>query len=300
MVKPNFFIVGGPKCGTTAMASYLQSHKDIYISEPKEPNFFADDLAKIKFVPTLNEYLNLFKGKTNKKILGDASIFYMFSDSAIENIYKFNKEAKLLVMMRNPLEMVPSFHAQILFTMEEDQEHFDKALELESVRIKGEKMPKYNRAPRLLQYSEIAKYGNQLENIFNFFPKEQVKVLIFDDFKASNRQAYVEVLNFLELEDDGKIEFEKVNEAKEAKSKFLNKFINRPPQFTIEIAKGIRSVLNVPRLGVKSYFSKLNRKKASKPVLAEATINSLIEIYKDDVIKASKILGKDLTHWLKK
>ncbi|MBP93488.1 MAG: hypothetical protein CMC55_05160 [Flavobacteriaceae bacterium] len=299
MVKPNFFIVGGPKCGTTAMASYLQTHKDIYICEPKEPNFFADDLENIKFVPTLDEYLNLFKGKTDKKVLGDASIFYMFSDSAIENIYKYNKEAKLLVMIRNPLEMVPSFHAQILFTMEEDQEDFDRALELESARISRKRIPKYNRAPKLLQYSNIAKYGDQLEKIYKFFPKEQVKVLVFDDFKINNRNAYVEVLNFLELEDDGKTEFEKVNEAKEAKSKFLNKFINRPPQFTMNIAKGVRKILNVPRLGVKSYFSKLNRKKAAKPVLSENTLNYLIDIYREDVTKLSKILNRDLSHWLK-
>ena len=299
MTKPNFFIIGGPKCGTTAMASFLQSHPDIYISEPKEPNYFADDLANIKFVSKPEEYINLFKRGQGKKIVGDASIFYMFSDSAIKNIHKFNKDAKLLVMIRNPLEMVPSFHSQILFTMEEDQEQFDKALALEQDRADGQLIPKHNRAPRLLEYSKIAKYGDQLETVFKYFGKDQVKVLVFDDFKESNRDCYVEVLDFLDLEDDGKTDFERVNEAKEPKIKWINRYINRPPAFTKPIAKFLRKVLNVPRLGIKSYFSKLNRRIPEKQLLSSATKAQLIALYEQDVIKTSEILERDLTHWLK-
>ena len=133
--SPNFFIVGGPKCGTTAMTEFLRTHEDIFISEPKEPNFFAD-MPKIEFVDNLKDYLNLFKKATKKKIIGDASIFYMFSKVALENIHEFNPDSKILVMIRNPLEMVPSFHLQILFTLEEDQEDFESALALEEKRKK--------------------------------------------------------------------------------------------------------------------------------------------------------------------
>ena len=80
--KPNFFVVGGPKCGTTAMVEFLRTHPEVFISEPKEINFFADNLPKIKFVEKLQDYLNLFKKAVNYKIIGDASIFYMFSEIA--------------------------------------------------------------------------------------------------------------------------------------------------------------------------------------------------------------------------
>ena len=83
--SPNFFLVGGPKCGTTAMVEYLRTHPDIFISEPKEPNFFADDMPKMKYVDSLKAYLNLFNKVKHEKVIGDASIFYMFS-----NINKFH------------------------------------------------------------------------------------------------------------------------------------------------------------------------------------------------------------------
>ena len=83
---PNFFIVGGPKCGTTAMVEYLRTHPDVFISEPKEPNYLADDMPGMKYVDTEEEYLNLFKKAGSNKVIGDASIFYMFSKEAIKNI----------------------------------------------------------------------------------------------------------------------------------------------------------------------------------------------------------------------
>ena len=135
-VTPNFFVVGGPKCGTTAMVEYLRTHPDVFISEPKEPNFFADDMPEMKFVDNYKDYLNLFNKATTEKIVGDASIFYMFSEDAIKNIYQLYPDAKLLIMIRNPIEMVPSFHQQILFTLDEDNINLLDALELEPERVK--------------------------------------------------------------------------------------------------------------------------------------------------------------------
>ena len=296
--KPNFFVVGGPKCGTTAMVEFLRTHPEVFISEPKEINFFADNLPKIKFVEKLQDYLNLFKKAVNYKIIGDASIFYMFSEIAIKNVYNFNPEAKLLIMLRNPIDMVPSFHLQILFTDEEDIEDFDKALKLEDIRKKGKNIPKLNRAPKLLEYSQIAKYGDQLENIYKYFPKKQVKVLFFDDFKNSNQNTYLEVLDFLELADDNKTEFPRINDAKTPKSKFLNKIINRPPAFTQSIAKVLRKILNMPRLGIRSKISHMNRAAVVKKPISTTAKDKLLLMYKDDIIKTQKITNRDLSAWL--
>jgi len=296
--KPNFFIAGGPKCGTTAMSGFLKTHPDIFISEPKEVNFFADDMPKIKFVNNLKDYHNLFKKATDKKIVTDASIFYLYSDTAIKKIYDYNPEAKFLVMLRNPMEMVPSFHSQILFTDEEDTPEFEKAYRLEDKRKKGKKIPKLNRVPKLLYYSEIAKYGKQLQILKQYFPESQIKVILFDDFKKSNRESYLEVLEFLELDDDGRVEFPRINDSKKAKSKFLNKIINRPPSFTQPIARFLRKILNKPRLGIRSSLSKLNRAKTVNQSLNEDMKLKLNKEYRNDIIKLQKIINRDLSIWI--
>lgn len=295
---PNFFIVGGPKCGTTAMVEYLRTHPDVFISEPKEPNYLADDMPGMKYVDTEEEYLNLFKKAGSNKVIGDASIFYMFSKEAIKNIYKLNPNAKLLVMLRNPIEMSHSFHQQILFTLDENEKNFEKALNLEENRKKGESIPKDCRASKLLYYSEIAKYGEQLENIYEYFSRENVKVILFDDFKKSNRNSYVEVLNFLEIKDDRRNEFPRVNDSKKAKSNFINKIVNRPPKFAQSIAKLTRKILNKPRLGILSSLDHMNREKLEKKEITIKEKQLLLASYKEDIKKTEKILNKDLSSWL--
>lgn len=295
---PNFFIVGGPKCGTTAMVEYLRTHPDVFISEPKEPNYLADDMPGMKYVDTEEEYLNLFKKAGSNKVIGDASIFYMFSKEAIKNIYKLNPNAKLLVMLRNPIEMSHSFHQQILFTLDENEKNFEKALNLEENRKKGESIPKDCRASKLLYYSEIAKYGEQLENIYEYFSRENVKVILFDDFKKSNRNSYVEVLNFLEIKDDGRNEFPRVNDSKKAKSNFINKIVNRPPKFAQSIAKLTRKILNKPRLGILGSLDHMNREKLEKKEITIKEKQLLLASYKEDIKKTEKILNQDLSSWL--
>jgi hypothetical protein len=295
---PNFFIVGGPKCGTTAMVEFLRTHPEVFICEPKEPNFLADNMPDLKFVDSEIEYLNLFKNAAKAKIIGDASIFYMFSKIAIKNIFDLNPDAKILVMLRNPLEMVPSFHQQILFTLDEDEKDFEKALEKESLRKENLHIPKHCRSTKLLHYSEIAKYGEQLENIYQFFPSEQVKILLFDDFKNNNRKCYLEVLKHLELDDDGRVDFPRINEAKKAKNKIINRIVNRPPKFAKTLAKFARRILNRPRLGILNTLDHMNRDKLDKKPISKKAKQKLIDIYISDIKKTEIILKTDLRFWV--
>lgn len=295
---PNFFIVGGPKCGTTAMVEYLRTHPDIFICEPKEPNYFSDNLPETKYVDKFNDYLDLFKKATSFKIIGDASVFSMFSKVAIRNIYKSNSEAKLLIMLRNPVKMVPSYHLQIQYTLEEDIKDLYVALELEKERELGNNIPKNSKCSKLLRYSKIAKYGEQLENVYKYFPKNQVKVILFDDFIKSNRNTYKEVLDFLEIEDDGRKDFPKINEAKKAKSMFISKIVNRPPKIAKVLAKIVRKILNKPRLGLLSALDSANREVTEKKEVTIKEKNILLEIYSEDIKKTEEIINRDLSSWL--
>ena len=109
MPIPNFFIVGAPKCGTTALCEYLKYHPNVFMSTPKEPHYFAEDFERYRHVKTEDKYLALF-GDCNDRhlMIGEASVFYLRSTRAVSLIRDFNPDAKIIVMLRNPVDMVYS------------------------------------------------------------------------------------------------------------------------------------------------------------------------------------------------
>src|SRR5699024_7856449 len=122
---------GAPKCGTTALKEYLQQHPEIYIpSDVKEFHFFGGSNKKGDLNPAqnLNEYLEYFRTDDQVKRVGEKSVWYFYSDRAREGIRKFQPNADIIIMLRNPIDMVYSLHSQLLYTLEEDVENFEKAL----------------------------------------------------------------------------------------------------------------------------------------------------------------------------
>jgi hypothetical protein len=88
--RPNFFIVGAPKCGTTSLSEYLRSHPNVFMSSPKEPHFFATDLypRNPEGIDSVAAYLQLFTdARDQHQVVGEASASYMFSDAAIPAIH---------------------------------------------------------------------------------------------------------------------------------------------------------------------------------------------------------------------
>src|SRR6056297_3072691 len=133
--KPNFFIIGAPKCGTTSMARYLGEHPDIFFSDPKEPNFFNTDFSdEYRKVTNIKDYLKLFRGADKYKRVGEGSVMYLFSKEAISNILEFNPKAKFIVMTRNEVEMFRSLHLQLLSSLEENEKDPEKAWRLQKER----------------------------------------------------------------------------------------------------------------------------------------------------------------------
>ncbi len=125
-VTPNFFIVGAPKCGTTALYEYLRPHPSIFMPRHKEPHYFASDLGTYPFIKTLDDYRRLFDGAGPQHLrVGEASVYYLRSTTAIANIRAFNPDAKLIAMFRNPVEMVHSLHSQLLYVAEENESDFE-------------------------------------------------------------------------------------------------------------------------------------------------------------------------------
>lgn len=123
MKYPDFFIVGAPKCGTTSMCNYLDQHPDIFISNPKELNFFGADLTPPPRKITLEEYLSHFQD-SQAKICGEGTPFYLLSQAAGQEIKALNPDAKIIIMLRDPVALIYSLHSQLLFGSSENVADF--------------------------------------------------------------------------------------------------------------------------------------------------------------------------------
>jgi Sulfotransferase domain len=209
---PDFFIVGHPKCGTTALYRMLSQHPDLYMPL-KESRYFAPELRTRfhRFGPdrlphTLEEYLRLFTAAREDQRAGEASPSYLRSRHAAERITQLQPEARIIAILRDPASFLRSFHLQSVHNHTETQKDFGKAIALEAQRRRGKRIPRLSHSPEALMYSEHVRYVDQLRRFHAHFPREQVLVLIYDDFRADNRATVREVLRFLDVDETVAIE----------------------------------------------------------------------------------------------
>jgi hypothetical protein len=249
IAKPNLFIVGAPKCGTTAWHRYLSTHPDIFFSEMKEPNYFAFDMPGIRWVPKLGAYEALFRRGGKAKVRGEASAIYLYSTVSAKAIREYNPDAKILIFLRDQEEFLPSWHHQLLFRFAEDIQDFETAWRLSGKRTSGN-IPKTCLEPRLLDYAAVADFRAQVERYLSAFPRKQILVIDFDEWTADPRSTYLRILGFLGLEDDGRTDFPRINEAKSYRVKWVGRLIARPPGALRSAAKLLRKVMGRDALGL--------------------------------------------------
>lgn len=304
MKAPDFFIIGAPKCGTTALNDYLNGHPNIFMGT-KETHYFASDMPKSPIRPatTLDGYLEHFKAAPeDSKAVGEASVWYMYSGVALENIRKFNEKAKIIAMLRNPVDMVYSLHSQLLYNRDENIEDFKKAWRLQEKRKRGLEIPRGCAAPSMLQYAMVGRYGEQLERAFGLFPKEQVKVILFDDFASSTSTVYEDVLSFLGVPSDGRENFPRINENKVNKVEFVSDILRRPPSALSSGAKKIKDALGIKSLGIwrmAEWLIKLNTRRGKRKRMPDELRKELVAEFEKDIDKLSLLLGRNLDAWKK-
>lgn len=292
---PNFFIIGAPKCGTTALSEFLKNNPKIFISSPKEPEYFSFDLSK-SLKMSQKTYLSLFMNADPliHKAIGEGSTAYLFSKCAVSEILKFNPDAKFILMLRNPVDLVRSFHAQMVFQGIETVQDFRKAWKLELERKKGNHIPALCYDINSLMYSEWGKLGEQVERLYSQVAEDRIKTIIFDDFAVNPKKVYEEVLEFLGVPSDGRSEFPRINESKKVIIPFLQPILGVP----IKFGKMTRALLGFPKdLQFLIKLLLLNSKQNKQNPLDVEFRNELIEFYSTDLQKLSKILGREFTSW---
>ncbi|MCW8933007.1 MAG: sulfotransferase [Gammaproteobacteria bacterium] len=296
MKKTNFFILGAPKCGTTALSEYLREHPNVFISYPKEPSFFASDLPGLQYVKTEKDYLNLFnQQKKYHSIIGEASPSYLYSETAIKEIKQFNPEAYLIIMIRNPINMLQSYHKQLLYSLFEDQENLEDAWRLQDDRSRGKSIPSNCREPLLLQYKKMTSFTAQIKRVLDHFPEKQVKIILFDNFKKSPQSVYDDVLHFLDISCDSRTHFPVINAAKTPRSLWVNKFIHLIPYGLIGfIQKNSNSFIHKKFVKLHQYINNLNSKKSIKKGISADFRRELEDYFSDEINSLSSLLKIDL------
>jgi sulfotransferase family protein len=288
MKKPNLFIIGAPKCGTTSLAEWLRQHPQVFLPKSRiEPNFFNTDHVE-KFRLTLAEYERLFDsvGDQHKHVC-EKSVWYLSSTEAVPSILEYSPDAKFVVCVRNPIEMAYALHHHQVFDGIERLSSFRDAWEAQ-----GERATKQDRSARsstYLLYGWTCQLGAQLERLLARARAERVHVLFMDDIKKAPEAAYAGLLDFLTLSPFTP-KFPVVNQAKANRFPLIR-------QIAIK-AGGAKRALGIRRpFGILDRIGRWNRT-TQKWQPDEEMTGVLSSYFEEDVALLARLTGRDLSHWL--
>jgi hypothetical protein len=200
--RPDLFIVGAPKSGTTSLYEYLRGHPQVFMCAPKEPRYFCPDVQRgvardgLRYGRDLERYLALFAGATREKRLGEATTRYLYSAEAARLVHGFQPDAFIIASLRNPIDMMLSLHGHHYRKGAENIASFEAALAAEDDRRKGERVPRSSDGSLLL-YRDWARFGQQLTRWFELFGADRLHIIIFEELIQEPGSVYRRLLEFL-------------------------------------------------------------------------------------------------------
>lgn len=294
--KPNFFIAGAAKSGTSSLFHYLELHPDIFMSSIKEPHYFCHDYFPEHFtgpgdegfsenrIRTMNDYMKLFEPGSQALIRGEGSVYYLYFPDIAKRIFKFNPKSKIVLILRNPVDRAFSAY---MHTKRDGRETltFEEALQEERARREKGYQP-------LWWYRELGLYSAQVERYLKVFPSEQLKIFLFENLR-NTAKVVDETLGFLGLNTDVNIDTSiKHNMSGVPKSRKLYRFFAEPHPFK-EALKPFLPKLIRQRLGQQAKAMTL-RKETINPETRE----TLRHYYLEDMKRLQKLINRDLSTWM--
>lgn len=292
--RPSVFFAGAPKSGSSALSAFLAQHPAISVSRVKEPNFLCPDLD-LPRPANEAEYLGLFEVGPETRLLVDASILYLYSRVAAERIAEYAPDARVLVMLRHPVDAMHSWHGQMVYTGNEPIVDFEAALAAETPRRRGAQRPEFGtsaRCPELLQYRAVMRYGEQLERLFRHIPRERVRVVLHDDFRSDPGSVYAALLAFLGLTPGFQPAEREVNPSQARRSPGLHRGLKRlfaaparrvlPLRLRLRLIEGLDRITSVER---------------PRSPLDPGLRQRLVEECAPDVERLAALLGRSLAQW---
>ena len=263
----------------------------------KEPNFFGRDqkIAPHRCIRDEEEYLRLFTNATDSQRIGEATPSYLHSKTAAQEIKVFNPDMRIIASLRSPAELVTSMHFENLVNHCEELLDLDEALDAESDRIAGRRIPKLSNKPTYLEYSRIVQFSKNLNRYFNAFGRDNVLVLLFDDIRDNPHGVISEVLDFLKVSPDiSMIDFSPQNKSS---SKSLRNWKIRGAMRAFPNATKIARQILPYRFTHAIANSVAGSASYDRPKHSEETLNKLKARFKPEVDQLSELIARDLSHW---
>lgn len=303
MTLPNFLVIGAPKTGTTSLYYYLNQHPQIYMSSNKEPHFFAfegkrpdfcgpgDDEAWLnrKSVSEFQAYEALFQGVSDEKAIGEASTMYLYLPEAAPRIREYIPDAKLIAMLRHPVDRAYSHFLHLQKEAREPLKDFSKALREEETRIRKHWSPAWH-------YQKVGFYGEQLQRYFDLFEREQIKVYLYEEWQKTPKAIVEDIFQFLGVDSiflpDMSVKHNVSSSAH--KNKALHDFLTGSNPLKSLLKTIIPAKIRKP-MSAKAYRKNI---KSTSPLPKEIR-QEAIEIFRPDILKLQDLLEKDMSHWLK-
>src|SRR5579885_942017 len=299
---PNLFLVGAPKCGTTSLYEYLRQHPQIYFPSAegdrywlaKEPCFFCPDLnmAPTASIKDKREFLQLYAGADNYKWRGDASACALRSDAAPGLIKAFCPDARILVLLRPPVEQMRSHHKQLLRVDWEDITDFHEAVAAGEDCDKGLRLPPKTSVPRSLNYSSFSCHAPQVERYFQLFGRDAVKVILLEDLEKKPKETWRELMEFLEIDTSFEPQFRIFNDApgESRPEKWVGAIYCHPA-----VNPWARRLIPY---GARRRFLSAVRAAHANSEAPDPRDEALRERCKPDVQRLAALIGRDLSHWV--
>jgi hypothetical protein len=289
-------IAGAPKCGTTALYEYLQTHPQVFLSDPKEPHFYADDLGAHRIIDTREEYEHLFSAAGPQHLaIGEASACYLHSAVALTQIARELPDIKLIIMLRNPVELIRSLHSDMVWICFENETDFERAWSLQDERLAGHSIPALCQVPWLLQYRHIGQLSGHVRRMLELFPRDQIRFYLLDDLKESASRVYRDVLTFLDLPVDDRTEFPRVNVGKRNRlqplARLQSMVVRAVPRSVIRAGK----LFGLGKLN--RAITSLNSTENRLTPLSDEFRRQLVQEFRDDISELGELVGRNLDHW---
>jgi Sulfotransferase family len=276
------------------MYDYLRQHPQVFMPFHKEPLYFGSDLTRRYGAMSQRDYLALFAEANPGDRIGEASAWYLYSRTAADEIRRVVPDARIIVMLRNPVDVMYAQHSQLLFSEQEEITDFEAALAAEEERALGEHLPTGPIRPENLLYRRMVRFAEQLERYLHAFGPEAVHIIIYDELRQDTAGEYRKVLEFLGVDPMTSVDFRASNENKVVKSKWVQRLIWDPPLLRPLIPRLRRyRAVHALRRGLLA----VNSRRRGRPEMDPALRERLLREMEPEVTRLGRLIGRDLSAW---
>ncbi len=292
--RPDLFIVGAPKCGTTAMTRYLEAHPDVFVASRKDLHWFGSDLGfRNRAREAEADYLACFAAAGGARWACDSSVWYLYSTRAAAEIRAYSPDARIIALIRHPVSAMHALWSQLRLNGlgDEDIADFAAALAAEPDRAAGRRIPAHTPLPEALQYRRVVAFSDQLQRYLDAFPRDRVRVVVQEEMKADTAGTVGDTYAWLGVDPAFRPDLGKVNTSKAVRSEGLRKVLRATPAGLKDaIPAGLRRQLS-------RRLRKLNSRHAARAALDPALRARLEAEMAPEVARIEAVLGRAIPAW---